>query len=202
MRGLTCVLAALSLLAATPALAGKEEKTIGVDSIDIYYTANVIMPTCTVVIEGPQIIDNGGDKYTLTLGNAQGETTLNAIKSGLAKSDFKLILRDDARQQCSSNLNDVGITLTTPNTLNSAGELVLNRINDSSGAANIAVGFYLRDDASKTWLKFNTQPDTFRYSLTEISNGVWLTAQLAETAANQGGKGKFAAQVVFNFDYR
>jgi len=186
MRGLTCVLAALSLLAATPALAGKEEKTIGVDSIDIYYTANVIMPTCTVVIEGAQIIDNGGDKYTLTLGNPQGETTLNAIKSGLAKSDFKLILRDDARQQCSSNLNDVGITLIT----------------DSSGAANIAVGFYLRDDASKTWLKFNTQPDTFRYSLTEISNGVWLTAQLAETAANQGGKGKFAAQVVFNFDYR
>ena len=181
------------------AMADKGVKTPGVDSIDIYYEATVLQPTCTVQIKGASVTDNGTDRYTLTLGNAEGKVTLSDVRNGQAKSDFQLVLLDDAQQICSKNVADVDISLS--GTVVSGNSALLDNLT-AGGAQNVGLGFYLRDDASRKMLEINSGEAVIDTPRKEMENGVWLTALLLETSSGQGTKGPFSARTVFSFDYK
>jgi len=85
-----------ALLFSASTLAGKGEITSGVDSMDIYYTATVYAPTCQMTLDGPQVVDNGSDNYTLTIGDSAGKVTLEQVRNDQATSNFRIMAVDDA----------------------------------------------------------------------------------------------------------
>ncbi|HBM9260288.1 TPA: fimbrial protein [Citrobacter freundii] len=201
MKYRACVLPLLSgvLLFSASAFAGKGERTSGVDSIDIYYTATVYAPTCQMTLDGPQVIDNGSDSYTLTIGDSAGKVTLEQVRNDQATSNFRIMAVDDANRLCSRGVENISMTLS--GSASTDGTLLLNNSGGSTKAGNIGVGFYLRDDSAKKKIRLNTE-DVYTSTLAELGyQGVWLTAILQEIASGQGTQGEFSALATFTFSF-
>lgn len=163
------------------------------EDLNVDFTATVLSTTCVITLEsldGSSVATTGADDYSLTIPDVGLDKIVNAAEE--ANANFAL-----KATGCAANET---IKTKISGTATS-GKLIKNDLSDGTAAANIGVGFKLKNDADTAFIT----PDgstTVAWTSDQITNGMEMTASLRETASGTGTLGVFQSKATFSFTYQ